>query len=56
MNIFLIKTYYVFEVIKMIVNSNSIYYYGKFSNLLQLLKELSKKYETIGQLIKSNLN
>lgn len=37
----------------MIIAENSLYYAGKFSTLLLLLNELSKKYKTLGEVIKS---
>jgi len=48
-----INTYYRNEVRKMIIVGNTLYYAGKFSTLLFLLKELNKKYKTLGEVIKS---
>ncbi|HCD08836.1 MAG TPA: hypothetical protein DEQ01_00350, partial [Thermoanaerobacter sp.] len=48
-----INIYYRNEVRKMIIVGNTLYYAGKFSTLLFLLKELNKKYKTLGEVIKS---
>ncbi len=37
----------------MIIVGNTLYYAGKFSTLLFLLKKLNKKYKTLGEVIKS---
>ncbi|ADH60877.1 hypothetical protein Tmath_1159 [Thermoanaerobacter mathranii subsp. mathranii str. A3] len=36
----------------MIIIGNSLYYAGKFSTLLFLLKELNKRYKTLGEVIR----
>ncbi|AIS52401.1 hypothetical protein TKV_c12300 [Thermoanaerobacter kivui] len=38
----------------MIIIGNTVYYSGKFSTLLLLLNELSRKYKTLENLIKLN--